>query len=240
MSTASDASSALQTNPEKENFQRLSRLLIKGGTRVLKELLDFVLLPSRLPSVLNDPEVRARLTEANLYQQQWNCLYPASGGYGESSNFDITLLFLLLRWIVWDKLQAPVPETVFADLHLVHSYRNTVYAHAKTMEIIDDEFDDLWAVISGALVRLAKYISKEKRKEWTKAIKELRIAPLTPGDERNVKELEKWYRSDYDTQKMVGRMHEEMTMGFEQVNKKIDGLYITPLELLSNYCLIIV
>ena len=215
---------ALQTTPEKENFQRLTRLLIAGGTRVLKELLDFVLPPLRLRTVLADPQVIARLENAKLTKPQWDCLYPAPGRYEKSSDFDITLLFLLLTRIVYDKLPDPFSATVSADLILVYSYRNTVYAHITTMEISDDDFDDLWADISGALVRLARYINRAKRQEWTEEIQELRIAALTPGDERNAEELEKWYSSDQEIKKVVGRMHHEMKMGFEQVNERMDGL----------------
>ena len=213
MATAFGASSVLQTTPEKENFQLVTRLLIAGGTRILREVFDSIHPPPRLPTVLADPQVIARLEEAKLKQPQWDCLYPDTDRYGKSSEFDISLLVCLLRHIGnlpspplgWDELPDSAEKTVSADLARVKFFRNTVYAHVTTMEISDDDFDDLWPMISGALVRLARYISRPKRQEWTKAIQKLRNARLTSEDERHVEELKKWYISDYEIKEIVER-----------------------------------
>ena len=193
MATASDASSLLRTNPEKRNFQRLTRLLIAGGTSILRGVFDSIHPPSTLPAALNNPAVRAQLKHARL-----ECLYPAPGCYGKSSDFDITLLFYLLRQICgltspslgWNRLPATDDQTLSADLTRVKFYRNTVYGHIdKAMEISDDQFNVLWAGISGALIRLANHISGEKGLEWQQAIAELRNDPQTPEDEQNIIEL---------------------------------------------------
>ena len=234
MATASDASSVLQTTPGKRNFQRLSRLLIAGGTSVLREVLDSILSPSTLPTVLRVPGVKAQLKGARLTKPQWDCLYPAPGCYGKSSDFDITLLFRLLRQICglpspplgWDKLPATADQTVSDDLARVKFYRNTVYGHvSEAMEISDDQFNDLWAEISEALIRLANHISGVKGLEWQQAIVKLQSDPLTPEDEQNLEELKEWYRSDYETKEMVEREHQltrqTMKEESEQTREKI-------------------
>ena len=206
MATASDASSVLQTNPGKRNFQRITRLLIAGGTQVLRGVFDSIHSPPTLPTVLNIPAVKAQLTGARLTTSQWDCLYPPSGICGKSSDFNITLLFCLLRQICdlpspqlgWDELPSTADQTMSDDLARVKFYGNTVYAHVDgAMEISDDQFNDLWAEISEALVRLANHISGEKGLEWQQAIAKLQSDPLTPEDEQNVEELRKCYRSDY-------------------------------------------
>ena len=223
MATASGASSVLQTTPENENFQRLTHLLIAGGTSVLREVFDFIHPPSRLPTELANPLVKARLKDAELSKPQWECLYPAPGRYGKSSDFDITLLSCLFRQLGWGKLPATVTKAATADLDLVRSYRNTVYAHARTMKINDDDFDDLWTDISGALVRLAKCISRAKRQEWSKAIGKLQHAPLTQEDEQNVNVLIEWSKRESETKEIVIREHQITRQAMEMVGKRVIG-----------------
>ena len=215
MATSSDASSVLQTTPGKRNLQRLSRLLIAGGTSVLREVFDSIYPPpSTLPAALNNPVVKALLKGAKLTKPQRDCLYPAPGRYGKSSDFDITLLSCLLRQICgltsppsgWHELPDTADQTVSADLVRVKFYRNSVYGHVRgAMEISDDQFNDLWAEISEVLIRLANSISKVKGLEWQEAIAKLQNDPLTPEDEQNVKELEEWYKRDSETKEIVER-----------------------------------
>ena len=215
MATASVASSVLQTTPGKRNFQRLSRLLIAGGTSVLREVLDYIRPPQILRNILAVKDVREHL-RAELTYQQWLCVYPAPGCYANSSNFDITLLFCLFREICgrrsppsgWDQLPGIADQTVSADLARVKFYRNTIYAHDRgDMEMNDDRFNCLWAEISGALTRLAYYVSDERGLEWKQAIANLQNAPLTPEDE-HVRELNEWYRINLVTKEMVEREYE--------------------------------
>ena len=227
MATASDASSVLQTNSGKRNFQRLTRLLIAGGTSILKEVFDSIHPPSTLPAVLSISAVKAQLKGARLTKPQRDCLYPAPAGcYGRSSDFDITLLFCLLRQICgltspplgWDELPATADQTVSADLARVKFYRNTVYGHVSgAMEISDDQFNVLWTEISGALIRLANHISGVKGLDWQQAIAKLQSDPLTPEDEQNVEELKTWYRSDYETKDMVEREFWQMKREISQI-----------------------
>ena len=246
MATASDASSVLQTTPGKRNFQRLSRLLIAGGTCILREIFDSILPPSTLSVVaFADPLVGAKLRRARLTKPQRDCLYPAPGLYGKSSDFDINLLFCLLRQICgltspplgWHKLPATADKTMSDDLARVKFYRNTVYGHvSETMEISDDKFNYLWVEISEALIRLANHISGVKGLEWQQAIAKLQSDPLTPEDEQNVEELNEWYKRDCETKEIVERenqmtremmreefekMKEEMKEEMRQINKGV-------------------
>ena len=234
MATASDASSVLQTTPGKRNFQRLTRLLIAGGTSVLREVFDSIHSPSTLPTVLADPPVKAQLRGARLTKPQRDCLYPPSGVCAKSSDFDITLLFCLLRHICgltspplgWDKLPAAADQTVSGDLTRVKFYRNTVYGHASgAMEISDRELDHLWFEISEALIRLANSISGVKGLEWQQAISKLQGDPLTPEDEQNVEELKEWYRRDSETKEMVEREHQLTRQTIKDERRQLEGVF---------------
>lgn len=213
MAAASGASSALEPTPEKRNFCHLVNLLISGGTRILREVLDSIHPPSTLPGVLSQPAVKSKL-KAELPKPQSSRLYPksSSGCYGKSADFDITSLFHLLRRICsfprpqsgWNVLPPSTHQTVSDDLARVKYYRNNIYAHVRDMEIKDDDFKRLWAEISGALVRLARSISEAKRTEWQQAIAELQCNLST---EEAVEQLIAWYKNDHKLKNPLEGMH---------------------------------
>ena len=163
---------ALGSTNEKANFQRLTRLLMRGGVTLLREKFDSIYPPTYLPIKLGDPAVQTQLRSARLTRPEWNCLYPSPGVYGKSSDFDITFTFRLLRTICnlaplrtgWDNLPSNTDHSLEADLARVKYYRN-VYGHSKTMEITDADFVNLWREISEALLRIAASISHGKRDE---------------------------------------------------------------------------
>lgn len=201
----------LRSTDGKDKFQRISRLLISGGTTLLREVFDRTYPPSRLPSKLKDPNTKKKLKAAKLTKPQRNCLYPSPGTYGESKDFDITLLFALLRTICnltppstgWNILPAPTDHSLVAELARIKHYRNVVYGHVKeNMEITDDEFLQLWENISQALIGVAANLGPtSKRNDWQTKIDKLLKDPLTAEDERNVQELQEWYKKDEDIKK---------------------------------------
>ena len=99
MASLSEAEEALRSTKQKSNFLRLTRLLIRGGAVLFREIFDSIHSPANLPTTLSDPSVERQLREARLTSPEWNCLYPSPGVYGKSSDFDISLIFKLLRTI---------------------------------------------------------------------------------------------------------------------------------------------
>ncbi len=219
MAAAPDPDEVLRSTPGKANFQRVTRLLISGGTALLKEVFDQLCPPSNLPTILQTPATKNQLKAAKLTKPQRDCLYPSPGVYGKSEEFDITLLFSLLRNICnlsppatgWDAFPANTDHSLAADLARIKYYRNSVYGHAnQDMEITDADFPSLWQEISEALVRIAGQISPAKKKEWKVAIKSFLTNPLTAEDERNVQELEWWYRNDMDLKGSMKKVQEQL------------------------------
>ena len=238
MASLADAEEVLRSTRTKANFQRLTRLLMCGGLRLLRETFDSIHSPADLPVKLSDPAVKAQLRGSRLTRQEWDCLYPSPGVYGKSSDFDITLIFRLLRTICgltpppgprgWDDLPNSSDNSLVADLVRVKFYRNGVYGHKKSMEISDLEFNDLWRKISEALIRIAASISREKRDEWKKSIDDFLVNPLTPEEERYVEELDTWYKQDMDVKNEVEQLKEEvknlaidMKGGHEKIQEEV-------------------
>ena len=57
----SAAEEALRTTDEKANFQRLTRLLMRGGLALLREVFDAIHPPANLPAVLGNPTIKSKL-----------------------------------------------------------------------------------------------------------------------------------------------------------------------------------
>ena len=225
------ADSALHATDEKANFQRLTRLLVCGGITLLRDLFDSIHPPVNLPLKLGDPVFKAQLQKLRnrnvINQQEWNLLYPSPGGYGKSTEFDITLLFKLFRNICsltppvtgWDMFPNRTDLSLEADLARVKFYRNEVYGHSKNMEISDAKFVDLWREISKALLRIARIFSVSKKNEWKTSIDKFLRDPLTPDSAQSLAELQSWYKKDMDTKDMLEQHNQSVDIRLqEQMN----------------------
>lgn len=177
-----------------------------GGVKLLREKFDSIHSPADLPLKLSAPAVKKQLKTAKLTKPEWQCLYPAPGVYGQSTDFDITLIFRLFKTICsltepvtgWDNLPNSADHILEADLARIKYYRNSIYGHNHSMEITEAEFSRLWSEISDALLRIADSISNAKRDEWEQSINKFLRDPLTPEAERDVEELQLWYKNDMD------------------------------------------
>ena len=95
---AATVPSPLVSSVEKTNGAKLSRLLIDGGTTVLRNAFDNYHPPTNLAADLNvQYKTLLRLLRRRILNKcQWDKLFPSSGAKPDSNSFDITLLFLLL------------------------------------------------------------------------------------------------------------------------------------------------
>ena len=219
-SSPSAADEALGTTDEKANFQRLTRLLMRGGLALLREVFDSI--HPHLPAVLGNPTIKSNLQTLRgrvLTQPEWDCLYnPPSGAYGKSTDFDISLLCKLLRATCsltppatgWDSLPSSTDHSLEADLVRIKFYRNKIYGHNHSMEISNADFENLWMEISDALLRTAGRISSAKRDEWKKSIETFFHEPLTPDAKKCVDELRLWYLMDIETKDKLEKLDEKV------------------------------
>ena len=236
-SSPSVADEALSTTDEKANFQRLTRLLMRGGLALLREVFDSIHPPANLPAVLSNPVMKTQLQTLRrnkvLTHPEWNCLYNPSGPgtYGKSTDFDISLLCKLLRAICsltppatgWDILPNSTDHSLEADLVRIKFYRNKIYGHNHNMEISNADFEKLWMEISEALLRIPGGISSAKRDEWKNAIEKFFREPLTPDAKKCVDELRLWYLMDMDTKDKLEKLDEKVEqMKIEQREMRME------------------
>ena len=239
-SSPSAADEALSTTDEKANFQRLTRLLMRGGLTLLREVFDSIHPPASLPAVLLNPTIKSNLKKLKgqkvLTQPEYNCLYfPLSGAYVKSTDFDISLLCKLLRAMCsltppatgWNSLPNSTDHSLEADLVRIKFYRNKLYGHNHSMEITNADFENLWMEVSEALLRIAGGISSAKRDEWKKSIETFFHEPLTPDAKECVDELRLWYLMDMDTKDKLEKLDEKMEqMQIEQKQMRMEILIL--------------
>ena len=236
------AESALHATDKNANFQRLTRLLVCGGITLLREKFNSIHPPANLPTVLgNHKAPLQRLRNRNVINQlEWKLLYPSPGVYGNSTEFDITLLFKLFRNICsltrpatgWDDLPNSTDLSLEADLARIKFYRNEVYGHSKNMEISDAEFVDLWREISEVLLRIAGSLSVAKKDEWKKSIDKFLRDPLTPDSAQSLAELQSWYKKDMDLKDML----EQLDIKQQQQMNVIIDIHTMITEIRSKQC----
>jgi hypothetical protein len=160
------------TDRQKANGSRLFRLLIDKGTEAVRKVFDRIHPPTTWNSTLNYyhggcKNMKKMIPKLNT--AQLDILYPPSGNPSSSQDYDITLLFMLLRNICslspppsttsWDKEPPSSDKSMEADLARIKFYRNKMYGHVTTTYLCNKEFEQYWTEISDALERLGMDVS---------------------------------------------------------------------------------
>ena len=161
---ASSSPSPLASSLKKTNGAKLSRLLVDGGTMVLRKIFDRYHPPANLQANLNANygTLNNLLRRRVLHQPQWDLLFPPGGATPDSNIFDISLLFLLLTSICglspppsgWHTKPSASDTSVEANLARLKFFRNELYGHVSTTGMDTPTFSALWKEISAVLVAL--------------------------------------------------------------------------------------
>ena len=194
-SGGSTSSSVYDTSEEKTNGTRLARLLIDGGTHVLKKFLDSVYPPPALDIVLKNNNARFKYLKSKhlIFDNQWEKLFPSSGDPPDSKTFDITLLHLLIREVCkipapltgWHKMPAEDDESLEANITRIKCFRNEL-CHSVSTGIATDEFEDKWNKIASSLEAI-------EIRAFQKKIEGLKDDPIDHGTRQSVEDqVEKW------------------------------------------------
>ena len=145
--------SPLASSEEKTNGSKLSRLLIDGGTTVLRNVFNHHHPPANLAADLNAnySALNNLLRRRVLNGHQWDKLFPPGGAMPDSNTFDITLLFLLLTNICglappltgWHTKPPPSDNSHEANLARVKYFRNVLYGHVTSTGVDTHSFSVL-------------------------------------------------------------------------------------------------
>ena len=213
---AAAAPSPLASSEEKTNGCKLSRLLIDGGTTVLRNVFNYHHPPANLAA-----DLRANyLILDNLFRRrvlkghQWDKLFPPGGTAPDSNTFDITLLFLLLTNICglappgtgWHTKPAPSDNSHEANLARVKYFRNELYGHVTSTGVDAHSFSVLWREISAVLVALGLQQSEVDRLKAERG-----------GEENYLDALREWADCEIDIKTQL----KENTFKLEEVHQVV-------------------
>ena len=194
-SSDSGSGSVFDTSEEKTNGTRLARLIIDGGTYVLRKLLDSV-YPERklLAKELKKNFVKFQNLKSKrvIFDHQWEKLFPPSG-LPDSKEFDITLLHLLIREVCylpapltgWHKMPADDDQSLEANIARIKCFRNEL-CHSVSTSIPNEKFEDKWNTIASSLEAIKIGVYRKK----IQALKNDSIDHET--HKRVEEEVEKW------------------------------------------------
>ena len=230
--------SPLASSFDKTNGNKLSRLLIDGGTTVLRNIFDYYHPPANLAANLSSRHIHPILTRLRhrniLNGVQWDKLFPPPGGGPPNSiNFDITLLFLLLTNICglspppsgsWHKMPPASDTSREANLARMKYYRNVLHGHVTTTGIPKLVFDVKWQEVSSVLVSLGlnqSEVDKLKREpcgedyvsavtEWMKNDEEIQfqLKDLLTKQQQVLQTQQEDQRTLNDTHQIVGKVQQ--------------------------------
>ncbi|XP_068699224.1 uncharacterized protein [Montipora foliosa] len=210
MATAVAASSPLASSTEKTNGAKLSRLIVDGGTLVLRKAFDGYHPPANLAADLKSwySTLNNLLRRRVLNQSQWEKLFPPGGATPESSTFDITLLFLLLTNICglyppssgWHAKPAPNDTSFEANLARIKFFRNVLYGHISSTSVDASTFSFLWQEISAPLVVLGFSQAEIDRLKAERS-----------GEEHYLDALLEWADNEVDIKSQLKNIHQSHT-----------------------------
>lgn len=193
-------------DPNKKNAVKLLRLLVEKGSAALRNVFDMYHPPATLTESLLS--YRSHLVNLrSLRSHHMNILFPRDGKNVRSTDFDITLLYLLLTNICnlhppsstrsW--LQDPPlhDQSMEANVARIMYYHKEVTYRVKNAGYDDRTFRTLWNDISNTIVCLVpeaeakdihnlkrrtsvenySYVSREVE-EWEKQVKKFQEAKL--------------------------------------------------------------
>ena len=213
---ATAAPSPLASSVEKTNGAKLSRLLIDGGTTVLRKIFDGHHPPANLITDLNAnyPILNNLLRRRILTGHQWDKLFPPGGVPPDSNTFDITLLFLLLTKICgltpppsgWHTKPPSSDASHEANLARVKLYRNILYGHVTTTGVDTPTFSALWTEISGVLVSLGLDQAEVDRLKAEKG-----------GEQDYIDVLIEWADSEEDIKSQLKNIHHSQSQTHQAV-----------------------
>ena len=251
---ATAAISPLVSSVEKTNGAKLSRLLIDGGTTVLRKIFDGHHPPTNLAADLNANKytLSILLKKKVLHKPQWDKLFPPGGVAPDSKTFDITLLFLLLTntcgltppHLGWHTKPPPSDMSHEANLARVKFYRNVLYGHVTTTGVDASTFSILWIEISAVLVSLGLDQAEVDRLkaekggeedyidvliEWADSEEDIKsqLKNINQSQSKTHQAIEDVRQAQAKTQQSVDKVCQsvkEVEVGLKEIKERVDSL----------------
>lgn len=186
------SNSKIKLTRENTNLARVAQMILGPCTHVLRDVLRKELSPSDL-----EKKVRAYIAKTkqnkrkSLINKRQEKLV-----YGQDySNFDVTLLYFLLRNMSsiqphsnnWGNNPSLGDKSVSANIERIRLIRNE-YGHNSERSTSDADFNIKYQYIQEIVQELEKYLGSSTK--YQDEVKALETCPMDPAQsEKNIKEL---------------------------------------------------
>lgn len=152
---------------EKRNFQCVTLASVDFIKLPLIDILDSQIKPV---DIFNKIKLCSTL---KLNQEQRKTCRISPPDY---NSFDVTLLYTLIRNLCslpdpaqgWGKEPKATDTQISDDIERLRLFRNNYYAHAKSAEISENEFNDIWSNLKLVINRIQSFYNKDYEEELKK------------------------------------------------------------------------
>lgn len=168
---------------DKRNFQWITVASVE-----LVKLPLVGILASYIKPVDLSRKIKSCSTLKLRRDQQKICLIQ-SPGIPDYNNFDVTLLYTLIRNLLVCCLPCPAqgwgkePETtdieISDDIERLRLFRNNYYAHADSASVPDKEFEDVWGNLKLVIKRIACNSNIMCNMDYEKELREIERSKCT-------------------------------------------------------------
>ena len=239
--------SVLESSEEKIYGFKLMRLIVDGGTEVLRNIF-LSIHPRNLHAVLYThystlyPLFK---TKKIITQPQWDKLYPPIPRIPNIQEFDITLLVILLRNICsltppttgWNVMPGSTDNSREANIVRIRLFRNNFFGHVPGTDVSRLDFETHWIQVGSALRSLginqaeinrlkAEECGEEEvnrvRTEWNESERE--VVTKLDGFEKIIHESERKIVSKLDGLEKRLEVHEPSYESSKQVKSSFDDI----------------
>ena len=226
---ASAPPNPLASSEKTTNGAKLNRILIDGGTTVLRLVFDSYHSPANLAADLNShySKLCGLFKKGILHGQQWDKLFPGGGAGPDSSTFDITLFLLLIEICglkppptSWHR-KPPQSDTSYeANLARIKFFRNQLYGHVTATGVDTPMFNTLWQEISSVLVSLGLSQAEIDRLKAERC-----------GEKDYLDALRQWAENERDLKTQLNDMRQSVEDKIEDVHQIVSEIRETQLSI---------
>nr|XP_034318682.1 uncharacterized protein LOC105324463 isoform X2 [Crassostrea gigas] len=151
------------SSKEKHNFQCVTEASLELTKLPLVDILRRQIKPEDLFLKIKSSLLLSGRNK--LHPDQLKLCYFPPPLLPDYSNFDVTLLYTLIRNLCsgleptrgWGHEPGPTDTKIGDDVERLRLFRNRNIAHVNSATIPDDTFDDLWRTLKAVLIRLQSY-----------------------------------------------------------------------------------
>lgn len=180
------ACSKYQSTQETTNLARIVRIILGPCTDVLRDVLAKEIHPSALSHKFNSFNACSNISRLLSFSQTQKCRVPNE----DYSNFDISLLYVLLRKICsipqhvkrWGNDPDPNDRSLSANIERIRIILNESLINSK-ISLSNSEFEEKWTNIFTVVQEIECYIGSSNI--YQKTLMELKMCSMDPNHEEN-------------------------------------------------------